>query len=63
MRNLKVILPLFSASLMVIGFFLILGMVGALEVDNVGMKQAFYQCLKGAGMFAVGFFLLKKGGF
>ena len=63
MKNKKVILPIFSTSLMMIGFLILWGSAGALEVDNIGIRQTLIQSSIGAGITWLGFYLLKKGGF
>lgn len=63
MKNKKSKYPFFSASLTVIGFFLVLGTVGALECDNIGIGQAIIQALIGSGITYLGFHRLEKGGF
>ena len=54
MKRQKTKHPLFSAGLMMVGFFLVLGTIGALEVNNIGMSQAFVQGLAGIGVTYLG---------
>lgn len=63
MKNQKTRNSFFSVGLMVIGFIVVLGSAGALEVGNIGIGQTLIQFLIGAGITYVGFYHLENGGF
>lgn len=53
----------FSAILVAIGVFLLLGTVGGLETDNIGMTRAIIQSFIGVGIIYLGAINLENGGF
>lgn len=62
-RHRQIHKPYFAVCLIFLGFLSVVGSIGALEVDNIGVGQMLLQILTGVIIASVGFIRIERGGF
>lgn len=59
----SILFPRVLVTMLIIGFVILAGTAGALDIDSIAISQAIQQSIIGLGLIGISVLLLRDGGF